>query len=47
MVKTLAAPCEGPIGEIMFMLDYYLRKHNRRDKTNITVFTPGEIFLRM
>jgi sulfide:quinone oxidoreductase len=44
MVKTLAAPCEGPIGEIMFMLDYYLRKHNRRDKTNITVFTPGEIF---
>lgn len=43
-VKTLAAPCEGPIGEIMFMLDYYLRKHNRRNQTNITVFTPGEIF---
>ncbi|OSS43143.1 NADH dehydrogenase [Desulfurella amilsii] len=43
-VKTLAAPCEGPIGEIMFMLDHYLRKHNRRSNTNITVFTPGEIF---
>lgn len=43
-VKTLAAPCEGPIGEIMFMLDYYLRKHNRRNQTNVTVFTPGEIF---
>ncbi len=43
-IKTLAAPCEGPIGEIMFMLDYYLRKHNRRHETNITVFTPGEIF---
>ncbi|MGC9256987.1 NAD(P)/FAD-dependent oxidoreductase [Desulfurella sp.] len=43
-VKTLAAPCEGPIGEIMFMLDYYLRKHNRRHETSITVFTPGKIF---
>lgn len=43
-VKTLAAPCEGPIGEIMFMLDYYLRKHNRRSEANVTVFTPGNIF---
>jgi len=43
-IKTLAAPCEGPVGEIMFMLDYYLRKHNKRNETNITVFTPGEIF---
>jgi sulfide:quinone oxidoreductase len=40
----LDAPCEGPIGEIMFMLDYFLRKKGIRDKTNITVFTPGKVF---
>jgi len=30
----LSAPCEGPIGEIMFMLDYYLTqdKHISREK---------------
>ena len=43
----LVAPCEGPIGEIMFMLDYYLheekRLHRGKDYT-IDVFTPGEIF---
>ena len=43
----LSAPCEGPIGEIMFMLDYYLHeeKHLHRAKAyTIDVFTPGEIF---
>ncbi|SFV74931.1 NADH dehydrogenase [hydrothermal vent metagenome] len=43
----LLAPCEGPIGEIMFMLDYYLQKekHLQRLKDfKIDVFTPGEIF---
>ena len=43
----LLAPCEGPIGEIMFMLDYYLTqdKHlTRLDDFKIDVFTPGEIF---
>ncbi len=43
----LSAPCEGPIGEIMFMLDYYLNedKHLQRGKDyKIDVFTPGEIF---
>ncbi|MEM0156939.1 MAG: FAD-dependent oxidoreductase [Thermoplasmataceae archaeon] len=40
----LAAPCEGPIGEIMFMIDYYLRQHGLREKSTITVFSPGEIF---
>jgi sulfide:quinone oxidoreductase len=43
----LMAPCEGPIGEIMFMLDHYMReeKHAQRGKDfKIDVFTPGEIF---
>ncbi len=40
----LIAPCEGPIGEAMFMLDYHLRHKNLRDKSTIKVFTPGEIF---
>jgi len=43
----LSAPCEGPIGEIMFMLDYYLTqdKHISREKDfKVDVFTPGEIF---
>ena len=43
----LMAPCEGPIGEIMFMLDYYLTKDKhlkRSEDYKIDVFTPGEIF---
>ncbi len=40
----LAAPCEGPIGEIMFMVDHFLRENNLREKSSINVFTPGEIF---
>jgi len=43
----LKAPCEGPIGEIMFMFDYYLTKEKslKREKDyKIDVFTPGEIF---
>ena len=43
----LLAPCEGPIGEIMFMFDHYLtnEKHLTREKDyKIDVFTPGEIF---
>ena len=43
----LSAPCEGPIGEIMFMLDYYLKedKHLMCEKDyKVDVFTPGEIF---
>jgi sulfide:quinone oxidoreductase len=43
-VETLAAPCEGPIGEVMFILDYELRQRNLRDKSTITVFSPGKIF---
>ncbi len=43
----LSASCEGPIGEIMFMLDYYLDKDKelKREKDyKVDVFTPGEIF---
>lgn len=46
-VPPLKAPCEGPIGEIMFMLDYYLQKDKdkkRGEDYSINVFTPGEIF---
>ncbi|MEN4046111.1 NAD(P)/FAD-dependent oxidoreductase [Sulfurimonas sp. NWX367] len=43
----LLAPCEGPIGEIMFMLDFYLTHDKGLQRTKdytIEVFTPGEIF---
>lgn len=43
----LKAPCEGPIGEIMFMLDHYLHHEKGLERAGdfkIDVFTPGEIF---
>ena len=43
----LLAPCEGPIGEIMFMFDYYLTKDKhlkRSEDYKIDVFTPGKVF---
>ncbi|HKJ30297.1 MAG TPA: FAD-dependent oxidoreductase, partial [Balneolales bacterium] len=40
----LDAPCEGPIGEIMFMVDHELRKRDLRDNSSISVFSPAEIF---
>ena len=43
----LLAPCEGPIGEIMFMLDYRLGHEKglvALKDYSIDVFTPGEIF---
>ena len=43
----LKAPCEGPIGEIMFMFDHYLerdRGFKRSKDYTIDVFTPGELF---
>ena len=43
----LKAPCEGPIGEIMFMFDHYLgrdRGFKRSKDYTIDVFTPGEVF---
>jgi len=41
---NLIAPCEGPIGESMFMVDYDLREREIREESTIKVFTPGEIF---
>ncbi len=41
---NLVAPCEGPVGEAMFMIDYYLRHHKLREKSIIKVFTPGAVF---
>ncbi|MDG6917995.1 MAG: FAD-dependent oxidoreductase [Nitrososphaerota archaeon] len=43
-VPRLAAACEGPVGEIMFMTDYHLREKKLRDKSTITAFSPGEAF---
>jgi len=40
----LDVPCEGPIGEMIFMLDVFLKKKGIRDKSPITVFTPSSIF---
>ncbi len=42
----LLAPCEGPIGEVMFMLDYFLKNQKRLDSSrySIDVFTPSKTF---
>ncbi len=44
---VLLAPCEGPIGEIMFMFDYFLTEEKRLKRSKdfkIDVFTPGKVF---
>ncbi|HHB79443.1 MAG TPA: sulfide-quinone oxidoreductase [Saprospiraceae bacterium] len=41
---NLAAPCEGPVGEAMFMIDHDLKERSIRDKSTISVFSPGKIF---
>ncbi|MDA8284652.1 MAG: FAD-dependent oxidoreductase [Actinomycetota bacterium] len=43
-VPQLAAPCEGPVAEIMFMVDYELRRRGLRDASPVRVFSPGAIF---
>ncbi|MGC8510428.1 MAG: NAD(P)/FAD-dependent oxidoreductase [Acidimicrobiales bacterium] len=43
-VPELAAPCEGPVAEIMFMLDHDLRRRGLRERGTIDVFSPGRIF---
>lgn len=40
----LKAPCEGPIGEIMFMFDFYLKNKKHSENYTIDIFTPGEVF---
>ncbi len=44
VVPNLAAPCEGPIGEIVFMLDRELRRRGLREASTITAFSPGAMF---
>lgn len=44
-VPKLASPCEGPVVEVMFMVDYELRRKGLRAQSPITVFSPGEIFV--
>ncbi len=43
-IPNWIAPCEGPIWEAMFMIDHYLRNKGLREKTQINVFTPGDVF---
>jgi len=43
-VPELAAPCEGPVAEVMFMVDHELRRRGLRDRSPIRVFSPGRIF---
>ncbi len=43
-VPALKAPCEGPVGEVMFMIYHKLRKEGKREKSSINVFTPGKVF---
>jgi len=43
-IPNWVAPCEGPIWEAMFMIDHYLKTKWLREKTEINVFTPWDIF---
>lgn len=43
-VPRLAAPCEGPVAELMFMLDHELRRRELRERSPIRVFSPGRVF---
>jgi len=43
-VPQLEAPCEGPVAELMFMIDHELRRRGLRDTSPIRVFSPGRIF---
>jgi len=43
-IPNWIAPCEGPIGEAMFMIHRYLKEKGLRDKTEMNVFTPGDVF---
>ena len=41
-VPDLKTPCEGPIGEVIFMAGYELR--SRKIAHTISAFTPGDVF---
>jgi sulfide:quinone oxidoreductase len=40
----LLAPCEGPVGEVMFMLKEFITKKGIADSSPITAFSPAKIF---
>ena len=40
----LLAPCEGPVGEVMFMLNDFLKKKGLGTISPITAFSPAQIF---
>jgi sulfide:quinone oxidoreductase len=40
----LAAPCEGPVGEVAFLIDHELRRRGLRDSSPVTIFSPGTVF---
>jgi len=40
----LLAPCEGPVGEVMFMLKEFLVKKGLSETSPITAFSPAKIF---
>jgi len=40
----LLAPCEGPVGEVMFMLKAFLDKKGLGESSPITAFSPAKIF---
>ncbi len=41
---VLLAACEGPIGEAMFMMDFFMRERGIRQGSTIQVFSPAKIF---
>lgn len=43
-VPHLETACEGPVGEVAFMIDSKLRKRGIRDQARIICFSPAEIF---
>ncbi|PWI58081.1 NAD(P)/FAD-dependent oxidoreductase [Sulfoacidibacillus thermotolerans] len=43
-VPHLETACEGPVGEVAFMIDSELRKRGTRDQSRIICFSPAEIF---
>ncbi len=43
-IAALAAPCEGPVAEIMFMVNHDLRHRGLREASAIKVFSPGDVF---
>lgn len=43
-VPSLGAPCEGPVGEAMFMMYHRIKLKGLTESSPIYAFTPGEIF---